>query len=215
MLNQTVNQPKEKINTIPTRTETSSASLGPTKHHETVILPFCKECDPNDHCKENRKMSDSCTTCKISFDNLTNAQRALLHWHNKLDHMGFTQLKDLAKRGYLPPTIATAQKVICPACQQGKAIKITANKDNKIVKDTVVINPGDLIHMDQAESSTPGRPLTHSGKNNKRKILVVSLFVDSISKKIFCEFQDSTGAEETIKAKRNEIQKIWNHHQSI
>ena len=57
--------------------------------------------------------------------------------------------------------------------------------------------------MDQAESSTPGQPLTYTSKNNKKKIFIVSLFVDSISKKLFCEFQHSTGTEETILSKQN------------
>ena len=43
--------------------------------------------------------------------------------------------------------------------------------------------------------------LTYSGKNNKDKIFIVTLFVDSISKKIFIEFQHSTGAKETIDSK--------------
>ena len=82
--------------------------------------------------------------------------------------MGFNQLRDLARRGFLSKIIARAQKVKCPACQQGKAIKSKSEKTNKIAKDKIVINPGDLIHMDQAESSNPGRSLTYSGKNNKK-----------------------------------------------
>ena len=43
--------------------------------------------------------------------------------------------------------------------------------------------------MNQAESSTPGRPLTYSGKHNTNILLfIVTLFVDSISKKVFAEF---------------------------
>ena len=85
--------------------------------------------------------------------------------------------------------IAKARNVKCPACQQGKAIMSSSKKKNKIEKYQIIINPGDLIHMDQSESPTPGRPPTHSGKNNnnKNKIFIVSLFVDSISKKVFCD----------------------------
>ena len=55
--------------------------------------------------------------------------------------------------------------------------------------------------MDQAESSTPGRPLTYSGKNNKNKMFIVTVFVDHISKKVFVEFQQSTSASDTLKSK--------------
>ena len=49
----------------------------------------------------------------------------------------------------------------------------SCEKKDKIVKDQIISNPGNLIHMDQVESSTPGRPLIHSGKNNKNKICIV------------------------------------------
>ena len=38
-------------------------------------------------------------------------------------------------------------------------------------------------------------------KNNAIRFFYVTVFINSISKKVFCEFQHSTGAEETIKAK--------------
>ena len=57
--------------------------------------------------------------------------------------------------------------------------------------------------MDQAESSTPGRPLTYSGKHNKSKVFIITLFVDSISKKVFTEFQISIGAKEKLAAKHS------------
>ena len=56
--------------------------------------------------------------------------------------------------------------------------------------------------MDQTQLSTPGRPIVYSGNNNKKQIFFVTVFVDSVSKKVFCEFQHSTDSEETIKAKR-------------
>ena len=79
-------------------------------------------------------------------------------------------------------------------------------KKYRIVKGKITINPGDLIHMDQVESSTPGRPLIHSGKNNKdnkNKICIVPLFVESISKKLFCELKHSTSAEGTVAYSHN------------
>ena len=68
---------------------------------------------------------------------------------------------------------------------------------SSVIKDDIE-KLGDLIHMDQTESSTPGHPLTYSGKNNKNKVFIINLFVDSISKKVFAEFLQSTGVEETL-----------------
>ena len=40
-------------------------------------------------------------------------------------------------------------------------------------------------------------------KNNKNKIFIVTLFADSISKKVFAEFQRSTVAEETLNSEHS------------
>ena len=108
----------------------------------------------------------------LDIRRLVSRGKTILHYHNKLDHMGFGALKDLAKRGFLPRKIA---------CHIGKGIKRAAEKGTSIISDKIE-KPGDLFHTDQAESTTPGRPMTASGKNNKNKIYYVTLFVDNISK---------------------------------
>ena len=83
----------------------------------------------------------------------------------------------------------------------GKAHK-KAKGVKSIAKKGSIKDPGDLIHMDQAESTNPGRPLTHSGRNSTKKIHVVTIFVDSISHKVYAGFQQSTGATETVASKQ-------------
>eukprot|EP00957_Ditylum_brightwellii_P086997 6621693-Ditylum_brightwellii.AAC.1 len=61
-----------------------------------------------------------------------------------------------------------------------------------------IIKPGDLVSLGQAESFTPGIPLTYSGHNSGHKIKAVTVFVDTISKGVFCIFQTSTNTGETI-----------------
>ena len=116
--------------------------------------------------------------------------------------MGFSKLKDLSKMGYLPENLTRARSDKYLACQQGKAHITSLVINNELIKGVIVKNPGNLVHMDQAESSTPGRSLTYSGKNNINKIFIVSMFVDSISEKVFREFQHSTSDEELISSKR-------------
>ena len=164
---------------------------------DNINLSICGDCTM----ESAQKKAKPCTDCAISFENLTQPSRVMLHYHNKLDHMGFDAMRALARRGFLPKCIIRANAIKCAACQAGKAHIKAANKDGRLIKQTI-INPGDLIHMDQAQSSTPGRPLTYSGRNNKQKVYFVTIFVDSISKKVFCEFQHSTGAKETVLAKQ-------------
>ena len=44
------------------------------------------------------------------------------------------------------------------------------------------------MYTGKAVSSTPRSPLNFSGKNNKRKVLIVSLFIDIIAKTHFLNF---------------------------
>ena len=150
-------------------------------------MTICGDCEMQDPNNGVTSISNKCGDCKINFDNLSQPSRLLLHYHNLLDHMNFKTLKDLAQAGFLPKCIVRANAVVCAACQAGKAHIKTTDKSGKIVKGKIKA-PGDLIHTDQAQSSTPGRPLTYSGNNNKEKIFYVTIFVDSISKKVFCEF---------------------------
>ena len=171
------------------------------KVDSSINLSICGDCTMQEAMNEEVKQPMTCKDCTVSFENLTQPSRLLLHWHNKLDHMGFDAIRALASKGFLPKCIARANAVKCAACQAGKQIKKPASRKGKIIGDTV-IKPGDLIHMDQAQSSTPGRPLTYSGMNNKLKMFYVTVFIDSISKKGFCEFQRAPGAAETVKAKQ-------------
>jgi hypothetical protein len=112
-----------------------------------------------------------------------------------------TSIQDMARQGILPKEIAKCKPPMCVYCQFSKAHKKSSNKDNPIVKDDIV-NPGDLIHMDQAVSSLPGRWLTASGKPSKKKCTTISIFVDSVSNKIFAEFQSGATAAETLHSKK-------------
>ena len=61
------------------------------------------------------------------------------------------------------------------------------DKVNRTAKDDI-INLSDLIYMDQDESLTSERPLTFSGKHTEKNIYILSIFVVSIARNIFCEF---------------------------
>ena len=170
-----------------------------------------------------RCKQDKCATCSAniptqetlemaSTKNMSKDQRRLLQWHHKLNHLSWSVLQDLARQGFLDSrNLANVKPPVCIGCQIGKATKITAKK-GKIIGEWVK-NPGDMIHTDQAETTQPGRPLTHSGRNNKIKIFVFTIYYDSISKKGFVEFQHSTSAAETIKGKTRVERKA--HQQSV
>jgi hypothetical protein len=110
-------------------------------------------------------------------------------------------MQDLARHGFLPSHLATYQIPRCSACQLGKQRKLKRNRKDNHIANKDITKPGDLVSTDQVDSSTPGRPLTYSGHNSEHKIKAVTIFVDTVSKKVFCEFQTSTNADETIQGK--------------
>ena len=146
-------------------------------------MSACQNCEDSQSNVTPLVADDKCKVCK-PYASLSMNARLLLHYHNKLDHMGMRELKDLARQGFLPKCISLAEHVVCAACQMGKAHK-KAKGIKSIAKKGSIKDPGDLIHMYQAESTNSGRPLTHSGRNITKKIHVVTIFVDSISHKVY------------------------------
>ena len=57
--------------------------------------------------------------------------------------------------------------------------------------------------MDRAEFPTLRRPLIYCGRNTKNTMFVVPLFIDSISRNVFCEFQHPTGTDKSVQSKKN------------
>ena len=94
---------------IPTRKERTKVVLSSVGHHEPIYIPFCG----NDGAYQNSNFQScenpECKDFTVSFDSLDNTQRLLLHWHAKLDHMGFNEIKDLASKGFLPYVLTKAR----------------------------------------------------------------------------------------------------------
>ena len=102
-------------------------------------------------------------------------------------------LQDVEREGILPRVIANYDIPMCTHCQIGKTHK-RAKANKQIIKENIK-HPGDLIHMDQAVSSLIGRWLVESGRLRKTKCTTISIFVDSISKKISKEFHKGETAK--------------------
>lgn len=151
------------------------------------------KCDRCSYIKESsKKILDHKRT-------LTDNETLYLRWHNQLGHPNFEHMKDLSKQGLLPRFIkCMTVEPVCIGCKLGKA-RLRRSKKGSITKN--VTQPGDLIHADQCESSQDGRAFTYSGQNSPTKVNFFTIFVDSVSKKVWVEFQTSTNTEQTLKGK--------------
>eukprot|EP00957_Ditylum_brightwellii_P044128 3348432-Ditylum_brightwellii.AAC.1 len=156
-----------------------------------------KKTNPNTIPPRNENICDQ----DVKFENLSKSGKDLLTWYHKLNHMNIQTLQDLARHIFLPYHLSQCERPLCSACQLGKQKRLSRNKeDNNIAKEDIT-KPGGLVSIDQAESSNPKRSLTYSGHNNEHEIKAVTIFVDTIPKKVVCSFQTSTNADETIQGK--------------
>jgi hypothetical protein len=148
----------------------SDDELISTSHHTTSEKDITLKCSVR-HCADCNRVDVSSNDefdLKL-FSTLTDDQRELLHLHECMGHPNFSMLQDLARRGFIPKRLASITPPQCLACHLGKAHKVARNSENRIISERIK-RPGDLVHIDQAETSTPGRPMTYSGRNSPDKI---------------------------------------------
>ena len=97
-------------------------------------------------------------------------------------------IQDMVRQVHLPKAIENCDIPICPFCNYGKSHKRVVEK-GQIFDTKTITQPGDMICMDQAISSLPGRHLTPSDNISSFKCTTISMCVDTVSKKFFVEFQ--------------------------
>ena len=151
--------------------------------------------------------------------NLSEAQKELLRWHQRLGHLDFSKVKHLLRTGVLSHTegsrhLHTAASKIehtpkCAACLFGKqTIRTAPGKAIKVVRDRVGVSksgnllPGQEVSVDHFISSVRGR--LFEGYNRGRiedRYVGGCIFVDHASSYIHVEFQASLSSHETLSAK--------------
>ena len=127
----------------------------------------------------------------------------LLIWHYRLNHLPFSRLQAMAKRGDLPSDLATCSVPQCAACNYAKATRRPwRTKGSRFAREIPTIKKaGDCVSVDQLESSTPGLIAQLRGFLTKERYNCATVFVDHHSGMSFIHLQKSTNARETLEAK--------------
>ena len=132
--------------------------------------------------------------------NLTEPEKKLLRWHQRLGHISFKRVQALFRSGVLSHTEATrrlhtaASKIKnppkCAACQFGKQVcrPTNGNKSVAVRERSGVLRqdnllPGQCFSVDHFVCSTKGRLFTSRGKTSALEQLYCGgcLFVDHAS----------------------------------
>ena len=166
-----------------------------------------------------RSLCYAVTTVSEENQNLTEAQKELLRWHQRLGHLEFKKIQHLMRTGVLSHTEATrslhtaASKLRevpkCAACLFGKqTVRSSPGKRSIIIRDRAGalragnLHPGSEISVDHFVSSVRGRLFTGYNKGDiTNRYVGGCIFVDHASSYIHVEMQSSLSSHETLRGK--------------
>ena len=151
--------------------------------------------------------------------NLSESQKELLRWHQRLGHLAFKKVQHLMRTGVLSHTEGTrrlhtaASKLTevpkCAACLFGKqTIRSSPGSTSTIVRDRAGVLraenllPGAEVSVDHFVSSVKGRLFSGFDKGgDSTRYVGGCIFVDHASSYIHIEFQPSLSSHETLRGK--------------
>ena len=188
-------------------------------NNPTTHLPTTTAFNPDDIDIPGQVLYSAVTTVSKENHNLSEAQKELLRWHQRLGHLDFNKIKHLLRTGVLSHTegsrtLHTAASKVkyppkCAACLYGKqTIRTAPGKIIKIIKDqagtlrTGNLLPGQEVSVDHFISSVRGRLFKGYNKGSiEDRYVGGCIFVDHASSHIHVEFQSSLSSHETLTAK--------------
>ena len=144
-------------------------------------------------------------------------QQEYMRWHYKLNHASQKVMTKLASKGMLPAYITrilnTMDKQgrkgpICNDCYSASAARTPwRTKPSKQMKQSedrrTKMLPGDVVSVDQLETSTPGFIGQITGILTRQRIVGSTIFVDEASDMGYVYHHLSMSSKETVKAKES------------
>ena len=158
------------------------------------------------------------STTAATNTNLGPADKELLHWHNRLGHIGMRKVQFLMRTGVLATSEATrclhavACKLtnlpLCSACQFGKQCRrpepgktttVVLERDGAL-KDRRLL-PGQTVSVDHFVCSTKGRLFTSRGRSKDADMYTGgAIYVNMATNLVHVEFQRHLNTHETLAA---------------
>ena len=145
----------------------------------------------------------------IIQDNEANVSAAtdlaeLIRWHYRLGHLSYNKIKLLALLGIIPRRLAKITPPKCAGCIFGAMTKRpwrTKGAANR-GKVKVAKAAGDVVSVDQLQSTTPGFLAQLKGKLTKQRYTAATIFVDHYSGLSYVHLQRQLTSAETVEGKR-------------
>jgi hypothetical protein len=138
---------------------------------------------------------------------LSPAQQTLKHWHERLGHELYSNVRQMSTDGVIPALPAdsmTCLLPVCVACLHGKATRTpwrTSKRGGNIRDNNRDHQPGGRVHVDHMECSQPGLIGQTSGILMNDSYNCATIFCDGQTGKGYVHLQSSTDAKQTMNAK--------------
>ena len=135
---------------------------------------------------------------------LPSSESLLLHWHHKLGHLSFYELRIMALKGDIPSELRHCHVPLCSACLFGTATKQARRTKGPInrIHGQRVAKPGGCVSVDQLQSPILGFVGQIKGWLTRVRYDSATVFVDHYSGLSYVHVQKSPNGEETVLAKK-------------
>jgi len=158
-------------------------------------------------------LHDEDETVEEDYPTYSQDAQEYMHWHYRLNHHTHTVMINMAKQNMLPRRITKIlvdmskqhrKPPMCNDCCGAKATRKpwrgkSAKYNQRHLKKATY--PGEVISVDQLESSIPGFIGQMTGKLTRQRIVASTVFVDHASDFSYVYHQTSMMSEETLKSK--------------
>ena len=132
------------------------------------------------------------------------AQDELIQWHHCLGHLPYDHIRSMSHKGILPKQLLTCTKPFCAACQYSKLMrKPWRSKGAPTTPIQKATSSGQIVSIDQLESSTAGFIAQLKGKLTTQRYQYATVFVDQHSRYDYVYLQQAITSAETVQAKHS------------
>ena len=132
-------------------------------------------------------------------------QEKFLRWHERCNHLSFSSMIRLAKRGILPKEFIKLEKNLppCGSCLFGRQSRRPKKaKFGNPIRKPEHNYPGGGVSADQIISAQPGLVPQSSGNLTNKRITAVTVFVDHNSDFSYVVLMTECSGKETLRAKQ-------------
>jgi hypothetical protein len=116
----------------------------------------------------------------------------LLKIHQCMHHPSFAKLKEMAKKGIIPQRLAKCATPLCSSCSYAKINKKCCHDKLKSIQYPYrLLDPGDVVSVDQMVSCTHGFIAQMTGKLTTVRYKYVTIYVGQASRLGYVHLQKS------------------------